>query len=326
MAHRALLAAALFTTGCAASAADLVVLRVNAPASLARSGDSSALTPQRAINAGDVVSAGARGKVAMQLGSAGLMTLSSLGDVQVFEAKAASGKQPAIAKLKLLAGALRVDSRASKDKPAQDIRLNVGSLKTRLLNGDAWAANTAEGDTLCLMAGAVSVQGEGLADERLDQPGSCLRREPDGRISRFVTDSDPVILGAIAATRFEGMGDTTNTVVAVAAEEKIIAIAPIIATAATPTAPPAKPAATTAASAGSGWTIVVMSMSKPAPIAARAQALVQQGLPASTRTAIVNGATMHRVAVGQFATQAQARAYAASTLAKSGIKGWPAPL
>lgn len=327
MAHRALLAAALFTISCAAFAADLVVVRVNAPASLARGGDTSALTPQRVISAGDVVSAGVRGKVAMQLGGSGLMTLSSLGDVQVFEAKAASGKQPAIAKLKLLAGALRVDSRASKGKPAQDIRLNVGSLKTRLLNGDAWAANTAEGDTLCLMAGAVSVQGEGLADERLDQPGSCLRREPDGRISRFVTDSDSEILGAIVATRFEGAGDAANSVIAVAAaEEKIAAITPIIATPAVmPARPAAMPPAATA-SAGSGWTIVVMSMSKPAPIAARAQALVQQGLPASTRTAIVKGTTMHRVAVGQFATQAEARAYAAGTLAKSGIKGWPAPL
>lgn len=327
MAHRALLAATLFTMSCGAFAADLVVVRVNAPASLARSGDVSALTPQRAINAGDVVSAGARGKVALQLGGSGLMTLSSLGDVQVFEAKVASGKQPAIAKLKLLAGAMRVDSRASKGKPAQDIRLNVGSLKTRLFNGDAWAANTAEGDTLCLMAGAVSVQGEGLADERLDKPGSCLRREPDGRVNHFIVDSDPVILGAIAATRFEGSGDAANSVVAVvAAEEKIMAIAPIIATAATPVAAPAKSAAPAAASASGGWTIVVMSMSKPAPIAARAQALARQGLPASTRTAVVNGATVHRVAVGQFATQAEARAYAAGTLAKSGIKGWPAQL
>ena len=322
MAHRALLAAALFTTSCAAFAADLVVVRVNAPASLVRNGDSSALTPQRAISAGDVVSAGARGKVALQLGSSGSMTLSSLGDVQVFEAKAASGKQPAIAKLKLLAGALRVDSRASKGKPAQDIRLNVGSLKFRLLNSDAWAANTAEGDTLCLMAGAASVQGEGLADERLDQPGSCIRREPDGRISRFVTDNDAVILGAIAATRFEGPAVAAANNAIVAAEEKIAASAPIIAATAKPAAAPPAPAAST----GSGWTIVVMSMSKPEPIAARAQALVQQGLPASTRTAVVNGATMHRVAVGQFATRTEARAYAAGTLAKSGIKGWPAPL
>lgn len=323
MTYRALLAAALLTSGCAAFAADFVVVRVNAPASLVRGGDSSALTPQRAISAGDMVSAGARGKVAMQLGGSGLMTLSSLGDMQVFEAKAASGKQPAMAKLKLLAGALRVDSRASKGRPAQDIRLNVGSLKTRLLNGDAWAANTAEGDTLCLMAGAVSVQGEGLADERLEQAGSCLRREPDGRISRFGVDSDPVIVGAIAATRLEVVGEAASSVAAVpAAEEKIVTIAPIIATVAAPAAaPPASPAA-----GGGGWTIVVMSMSKPAPIAARAQALVQQGLPASTRTAVVNGATMHRVAVGQFATQAEARAYAAGTLAKSGIKGWPAPL
>ena len=54
--------------------------------------------------------------------------------------------------------------------------------------------------------------------------------------------------------------------------------------------------------------------------------LSAKGLPASTRTAQVKGVTMHRVAVGSFATQAEARAYAAGPLAKSGIKGWASPL
>ena len=43
-------------------------------------------------------------------------------------------------------------------------------------------------------------------------------------------------------------------------------------------------------------------------------------------TAVIDGQTVHRVAVGQFASAAEARAYAAGTLAKSGLKGWPAKL
>ncbi|MDO9452523.1 MAG: SPOR domain-containing protein [Stagnimonas sp.] len=314
MSHRALLATGLLMMGSWASAADFVAVRVNAPATLQHAGGTTALVPKQAIVTGDVVSAGARGKIALQLGGSGLMTLASLGDVQVFEAKAATGAQPASAKLKLLGGALRVDSRATNGKPAQDIRLNIGSLKTRLLNADAWGANTAEGDTLCLMAGAASVQTGAAADERLDVIGSCLRREPDGQLSRFAVDADPLIVSAIAATRFEGMGGVVTTLMAEAAAEEAVVTPPAPATAATP------------APAGSGWTIVVLSLSKPEPVAARAQALAAQGLPATTRTATINGATMHRVAVGSFATQAEARAYAAGTLAKSGIKGWPAPL
>ena len=320
MKHKAILAAGLLMTTCSVFAADFVVLRVNAPATLLNGGSSVALTPQRAVLPGDVVSAGARGKVALQLAGSGLITLSSLGDVQVFDARAAKGTQPASAKLKLLAGALRVDSRATNGKPAQDVRLNVGSLKTRILNADAWGANTAEGDTFCLMAGMVSVQADATSEERLDSPGSCLRREPDGRISRFAADTDPVIVGAIRATILESTGTIATTLVtdpdvsASAAPSTEIRVLPRN----TPPAP--------MLDARGGWTVVVLSLSKPEPVAARAQALSEQGLPAATRTITVNGVTMHRVAVGSFGSQAEARAYAASTLARSGIKGWASPL
>lgn len=313
MKHLALLAASFWVTG-AYAAAQLTTLRVNAPASLVRAGNASSLVPARPIVAGDVVSAGSRGKVALQLAGSGSITLSSLGDLQVFEAQGPRGKQPAVAKLKLLAGALRVDSRAAKGRPAQDVRVNAGSLKVRIFNADAWGANTAEGDTFCLISGSVGVQTNG-AEERLDKPGSCLRREPDGQLSRFAAASDAVILGAIAATRF----DDLNTTLAAAVAD------PVIATPAAPV-PTTVIAAPAASPSGSGWTVVVLSLSKPEPITARAEALVAQGLPATTRTIMVNGITMHRVAVGNFATQAEARAYAASTLSPSGIKGWASPL
>lgn len=312
MKHHALLATGLLITASWASGAELSTVRVDAPATLLRAGNTAALLPAAPIVAGDVVSAGSRGKVALRLADHGAITLSSLGDLQVFEASAARGKLPASAKLKLLAGALRVDSRASNGRPAQDLRLNIGSLKTRILNADAWGANTAEGDTLCLIAGAVSVQTEG-GDERLSTVGSCLRREPDGQLSRFSADSDPVILGAIAATRFEG-----------AAMPPAATIATVV-SAPSPSPSRELPPAP-GGDMGGDWTIVVLSLSKPEPVAVRARALVQQGLPATTRTATVNGVTMHRVAIGSFATQAEARAYAASTLAKSDIKGWPARL
>ncbi len=321
MNHRALLVIGVFTTSAWATAAELSTLRVIAPATLQHLGASTALLPARAIAAGDVVSVGSHGKVALQLAGSGAMTLSNLGDVQVFEAKAASGKLPASAKLKLLAGAMHIDSRARNGKPGQDIRLNVGSLKAQIFSADAWAANTAEGDTLCLIAGVVSVQTQG-ADERLDVEGSCLRREPDGQLSRFNAESDPVIVGAIAATRFEGVG--AETIVAALEPHSAVEAskAAVIATAAASrNAPPAS-----VADAHGTWTIVVLSLAKLEPVTARAQALVAQGLPATARTATVNGVSMYRVAVGSFASQAEARAYAAGILAKSGIKGWLLPL
>ncbi len=327
MTPRLLLAAGLWTLTTAASAADLLVLRVNAPASVQRGGAQTPLAARQMLVAGDVISVGNRGKVALQLDGSGLITLSSLADVQLFEVKPGTGRQAAVAKLKLLGGAMRVDSRAGRGKPAQDVRLNIGSLKTRLLSADAWGANTAEGDTLCVFSGAVDVQTGSGSDERLEVPGSCLRREPDGQLNRFAVDSDPVIVGAVTATRFEGSGEVVDSLLAEAKTEA--AASPVIAAAPAPAPAPmrsAPPAAVVNANTGTAWTVVVLSLSKPEPVAAHAQALVAKGLPASTRTATVNGATMHRVAVGSFATQAEARAYAAGTLAKSGIKGWPSPL
>lgn len=321
MHHRRLLTAAMLLTSASASATTLLTVRVNEPATLTHAGAPAALQPQQLVGAGDVVSAGSRGKVALQLSGSGLMTLSSLGDLQVFEARAAAGKTPALAKLRLLAGALRVDSRAANGKLAQDVRLNVGSLKSRIYGADAWAANTAEGDTLCLIAGSVSVQ-TGSGDERLDAPGSCLRREPDGQLSRFAAEGDAVIVRAIAATTFEGMSSPLpNAPVAVA--EALIQPPPAAQTSSKSPVAASVPVPT---ESSNGWTVVVLSLSRPEPVATRAQALAQQGLPASTRSARVNGMTMHRTVVGRFASQAEARAYAASILAASGIKGWPAPL
>lgn len=298
-----------------AAASELAAVRVLPPATLQHEGKPSALIAPKSLFSGDVVSAGVRGKVGLTLAGNGQMILSSLGDLQVFEATAAKKGQPASAKLKLLAGALRVDSRATNGRAPQDVRLNVGSLKTRIYNADAWAANTAEGDSLCVIAGAVSVQTEG-GEQRLDKPGSCLRREPDGHLRTFAAGSDAVIVGAIDATRFDDSDPAPQ--LAVATPAPIIAAAP---------AAPAKiePQRVMPDDKG-GWTVVVLSLSRAEPVAARAEALVAQGLPASTRQVEVKGLEMHRVTVGRFASQAEARAYAADTLAKSGIQGWVAPL
>jgi len=338
MNFRTLGAAAMLLTAYGAAAQPLTptmpvsVLRLDDPVEITQGGETRPLRPDTVLTPGDVISASTRGKVELQFAGSGRFTLSNLGELQVFEAQLAKGKQPALAKLKLLGGALRVDSRAAKGKAGQDIRLNVGSLKTRITNAEAWAANTAEGDTLCLLAGRVSVQTDGSAEERLIVPGSCLRREPDGQLSRFTAESDAVVVGAIDATRFTSEAIPLPLPAKVSPSAPIIASAPLRSADLAPTpaasAPVASPAAAPAPPAADsrGWTVVVLSLSRPEPVAERAKALTEQGLPASSRSATVNGMTMHRVVVGQFTTQAAARDYATQTLAKAGIKGWAAPL
>jgi cell division septation protein DedD len=304
MKTKALLAAWVFAGP--ALAGDLFVGQVSAPATLQRGGSGSALLPQEMLEAGDIVSAGPRGRVLLRFGG-GSMTLSSLGDLQVFDAKAPRGKA-VTGKFKLLAGALRVDSRAAAGAPAQDVRLNIGSLKVRILAADAWGANTAEGDTICVMAGQVGVQTQGSSEERLDRAGDCLRREPDGRLRQLTLAEDELLAAAVAATRIErGAAPLPASPVPV-----------IVAAPAPQTAPTSSP------TMAGDWTVVVLSLNRPEPVTTRVQKLQEQGLPATGGTAEVKGLTMHRVLVGSFGSREEARAYAATTLAPRGIQGWPA--
>ena len=297
-------------TAAFAASSELLVLRVHAPASLLQADSGSALMPQQIIAAGDVVSTGDNGRVALQLAGQGQLVLSSFTDLKVYEVS------PALSKLALLSGALRVDGRATSGKSTQDVRLNVGALKTRLLGADAWAARTLEGDTLCLLTGKVHVQIEGAEEQQLNTASSCLRLDPEGRITRFSIDADPLIAGAIAATALE------------TAARAVVQAAPVAAPAPQAAAPIARAtiAAAADAAAEGGWTFVVLSNPKPEPITARVEALVAQGLSASSRTAVVNGKTVYRASIGRFATHAQANTYASRTLTPLGIKGWAAPL
>lgn len=316
----------------AAGAADFTVVKVTEPATLGRGDATLPLVRGQMVQPGDVVSAGNHGFAELQLGG-GSIGVFTLGDLQVFEARGAAAAQPATAKLKLLAGTVRIDSRASRRGAAQDVRLNIGPLKSRIFGADAWAANTAEGDTLCALTGLVEAQIDGRL-ERLDTARTCLRIEPDGRPSRFALDDDALVARAVAASQ-----SAPEPPASTAAKQ-----APIIAGTPMPAGPVAKPAPQPAVKAaapaqapvtasaasseanGTGWTVVVLSLASRDAIEQRARQLASQGLPAATVSASVAGKTMYRVTVGHFATQAEARSYAAGPLATAGLKGWAAPL
>lgn len=317
MLPRFLLAATLLAGGVAQAASDLVTTRVEGNARVSRGGGNQPLTARMPLLGGDVLSLSGGSKVSLQLGGNGLITLARGAELQVFDAE--RGGNGSLGRFKLLSGTARIDSRGSR--PAQDVRLNVGTLKARILGAEAVGANDAAGDTLCVLAGAIEIQTAGGADTRLDIPGSCLRRTPDGLLRNLRLDSDPPIASSLAATE----GDSGEDVITLQPPPRTgrPAPAPIIAAAATP---PAAAATAPAAAARGSWTVVVLSLAQREPVEKRSQSLQDQGLPASVRTAEVKGRTVHRVTVGEFATQAEARDYARDTLGKAGIEGWLSPL
>lgn len=314
MLPRLLLAATLFAGGAAQAASDLITTRVDGNARVSRGGGNQPLTVRMPVLGGDVLSLSGSSKVSLQLDGRGLITLARGAELQVFDAE--RGGAGSLGRFKLLSGTVRIDSRGSK--PAQDVRLNVGTLKARILGAEAVGANDAAGDTLCVLAGAIEIQTPGGADARLDIPGSCLRRTPDGLLRNLRLDSDPPIASSLAAT--EGSVDSdTDTITLDAPRPSRPTPAPIIAAAGT-----AAPVSKTAV--GGGWTVVVLSLPQRETVDKRSQALQDQGLPATVRAAEVKGRTVHRVTVGEFGTQAEARDYARNVLGKAGIEGWLLPL
>lgn len=305
---------ALFTvisslaTAAWAGSASLLVLRVEQPASVTHEGITQPLAPSQVIAEGNLLSTGPEGKVLLQLAGRGRLVLSSFGELQVHD------MSPDQAKLALRGGAVRVNSRAVQGAAAQDVRLNVGRLKARLLGTDAWAAHTVEGDTLCLLAGRADIQVDGAEEQRLSESGSCLRHTQAGVIERFSIDGEALIVAAVAATAFVD-------------DERATSAQP-----AAPLQPEKAPSASAAASVvtdtavQSAWTFVVLSDPRPDPITVRVQALIEQGLPASARRATVKGRDVHRATIGRFATHSEANAYASRTLTPLGIRGWAAPL
>lgn len=293
------------------AASELTVLRVDGSASSVRADATRPLMPRGMVLDGDLLRLPPGSRVALQLAGTGLISLARGAELQVYDSRRGS---PSVGRFKLTSGSVRVDSRSGSGRPAQDIRLNVGSLKARIYGAEVLGANDAAGETLCLLAGALEVQTAGAPDSRLDQPGACLRRTPDGQLSRLRLDTDAHMGIALAATEFAepALAEAAGT------GKRSPSATPIIAASSPPAeSGPAKPGS---------WTVVVLSLAKREAVDARTQSLLDQGLPAVTRSVEVKGQTMYRVTVGEFPDQPQARAYAKNTLVRAGIEGWLSPL
>jgi septal ring-binding cell division protein DamX len=191
---------ALLASAPALAAGELQVSKIIGTATINQSGKNKPAEVKLMLRTGDVLTAGPQSRAGLSFGKTGELVLAGLSELQVYEASPGTRQTPALAKLKLLAGAIKINS---SGKPAQDVRLNVGLLKTRIFDAEVWGASTTEGDTVCLIRGAVEIQSAGTeAPTRLTTEGNCLRREPDGKTLNIKASSDEILPAAIAATAF----------------------------------------------------------------------------------------------------------------------------
>ncbi|TAJ52765.1 MAG: SPOR domain-containing protein [Nevskiaceae bacterium] len=326
MKSRALIALSMLLVSATAVASELRVLRVDGGARSVRAEAAAPLLPGNLVLNGDTVTLTPNSRAALQLAGAGLITLARSAELQVFDSRAGT---PALGRFKLLSGTARIDSRVGSGRVPLDVRLNVGSLKSRIYGAEALGANDAAGETLCLLAGAIEIQTSGAPDRRLDSPGSCLRRAPDGQVRELRLSEDQPMRLALSSSEFAGpelaSSNSHPSPTPIIAPVSKPGVAPTANNSLTPVASLPVAAAPATAKAGS-WTVVVLSLAKREAVESRSQALLDQGLPAATRQIEVKGQIMYRSTVGSFQSAEEARAYAKTTLATAGIQGWVSPL
>lgn len=301
--------------------AALDAVRVRGDVERERDGVRTALRSADTALAGDRIHTGASGRVALQLAPVGTLTLGADGalllhSIETVDPPARAG----LARVVLERGTLRADARAQQQLAPADLRINVGALRLRVFGAEAWIERGADGDEVCVLAGAVELQTpEG--PQRLDEPGSCLRAGRGG-LQRLDVAASGAMAPRLARTAFPGdraARAAAAAVVPAAAEARAAAPAAEAAPGATPEPAPAD---------GGAWTIVLASLPEAARAEQEAQRLRAAGIDARVIEAQRgDGGTTYRIVSGRYASKDAAAPEIRALRARRGLAGaWVAPL
>ena len=229
----------------ALAALPLQVERVAAPAQLIRGAKKTPLVPHKPIEAGDRVSVGRSGRAGFKLVPSGELLLGEDSELFVHSAQPGAGDAGAIVRLALVRGSLHLDSLARDGQPPQDMRLNVGTLRVRVLGAEVWAGvEPGQNETICLLQGVADISTD-FGTEHLDTPGDCLRYGANNVRMRLKPENDGVLQRKLMRTAFAGerplAAPPATVAVAQPAEAAPTPLAPVAAAA--PSAPMAPAAA-----------------------------------------------------------------------------------
>lgn len=313
------LAACLAAGAAQAAPLPLGVQRVLPPATVTPDGGKKTqLLPKRALNAGDRITTGRNGRVALQLDRNGVIVIGDDTELFIHSVDAAQGDEGALARLALIRGSVRLDVTPRAGLPVQDLRLNLGLLRLRAHGAEIWAnAEPGLNQTVCLLQGTVDIASDN-GEEHLEKPGDCFRYGYNNISMRLRPESDDVLSRKLARTAFAGERPAGRPPVAVATPvlppsapptpliESATAPAPqpdaTLAQAA-PALPPSAPAAAMPVESAPEASVAVAETPATAPVAEASAALPP---PAADSTAVATGAGW-TVVVGSFKNEAAAR-------------------
>lgn len=316
--------AALLIALPAAAQIPLEVIRATPPVELRNSqGLSSSIQAHNSVDEGDRVITGANGRLSLQFAQQSMITLGENSELYIHSADPPDVGQGAVMRVQLAHGDLQIDARPAEGALPQDFRINIGVLTMRVLGGYVWATADNEGETICLLEGAVEIN-NGAAQHRLDGRNDCLGHRLDSNEVRIMTSTPEVMQALLARTAFDAQKSLAmsalpqHQAMAPANRSKIVAqqravpaqISRPVASAPPPDAPikaisPKKATASSSSSAGN-WTVVVASLNDTDAAERMKRQLVGDGLDAALQASSADP-TRKQVIIGNYSDQADAR-------------------
>lgn len=281
--------AALLLPALAVQAQDgLTATRVAMPAVLRHGAKQEGLKPGAVAGSGDLIKSGHGGRVEVREGG-NTIRLSEAAEFYIHEMHA--GQLKAV----LVHGAAHLIS--SGHRPL-DMRINVGRLRLKLSGADVWAEQASDGETVCLLAGAVDVQSDLAPPRSMNVPGQCLFVDRLGDPLLIKADRQGTLARKLAQTGFGS--DEPEAPPEVARPRRVQPLAAQAAPA--PVAPPLQAPV-------QAWTVVLASHRERGLADRHVQQFAAAGVAAEVREHMNDRGRIFRVVTGTHTDEAQARAY-----------------
>ena len=284
----AISAAALLLPSLTVQAQDgLTATRVAMPAVLRHGAKQEGLKPGATAGSGDLIKSGHGGRVEVREGGS-TIRLGEAAEFYIHEMHA--GQLKAV----LVHGAAHLISNGTRPL---DMRINVGRLRLKLTGADVWAEQASDGETVCLLAGAVDVQSDLAPPRSMNVPGQCLFVDRLGDPLLIKADRQGTLARKLAQTGFGS--DEPEAAPEVARPRRIQPLS----------AQPASAPAAAPAQAAASWTVVLASHHERGLADRHVQQFAAAGVAAEVREHMNDRGRIFRVVTGTHADEAQARAH-----------------
>jgi hypothetical protein len=154
------------------AADEATVAAVQLPAWVERGGRIVPLRPGFALQPGDTLVTGARGRVHLDTADGSIVKLGSSGRMALPQLAVRDDAQGGVfdAALDVVKGAFRFTTRLAGRANRRDVRVRVGVVTAGVRGTDIWGKSADDKDLICLLEGRIAVASDGAPEQTMSEP------------------------------------------------------------------------------------------------------------------------------------------------------------